>query len=927
MPLSAGTRLGPYEILSALGSGGMGEVYRARDTKLDRDVAIKILPDALAADPERIARFEREARTLASLNHPNIAAIYGLEEGPAEAGRHTRALVIELVEGEDLSQRIARGPIPLDQALPIARQIVDALEAAHEQAIIHRDLKPANIKLRPDGTVKVLDFGLAKAMDPVGTTANVSQSPTLTTPAMTLAGMILGTAAYMSPEQAKGRPADKRSDVWAFGCVLYEMLTGKRAFEGDDVSDTLAAVLRGAPDWSALPASTPAPIGKLLRGCLEKDRKERVPDIAVARLEIKEALAMPAGSGAAAAGAPAIQPRPLWRRALPVVAAAVVAGAIVGAAAWALRPSPPSSPVTRFTFALGEGQQFTAVNTQSLAVSPDGTRLVYVANNQLYLRSMSDPEARPIPGTQQTQSPYAPVFSPDSQSIAFFSTVDRAVKKIAVSGGAAVTLCPAVPQFFGMNWDSGGIVFGQAKGIMRVSANGGQPEVLVSVKDGEVMYGPQVLPGGEWVLFTVATAATTEAWDKAQIVVQSLKSPERKTLVSGGSEARYLPTGLGSPKRAEREGGHLVYALGGVLFAVPFDLPRLAVTGGPVPIVEGVKRSSGTTGAAHFSVSSTGSLVFVPGPVSTSSAQSDLALIDRNGTVQPLKLQPGPYEYPRLSSDDKRIAVGSDDGKDAIVWIYDVAGASSARRLTLGGRNRVPVWSADGERVAFQSDRDGDLSLFWQRADGTTAAERLTKPDKDTAHVPESWSPDGKTLLFSIAKGSSYSVAALSLPDKKVTLFGGIQSPFPPAATFSPDGRWVAYSAGAPAAFSGSLFVQPFPATGATYPISKGGGFHPTWATDGKELFYGAGTTIFVAVSATTRPTFTFGNPVPVPRLFVERGPMFERNNDITRDGKHFLGVVTAGLAATGSGAATANQIQVVLNWFEDLKARVPGGK
>ena len=408
-----------------------------------------------------------------------------------------------------------------------------------------------------------------------------------------------------------------------------------------------------------------------------------------------------------------------------MVAAAVVASAIAGAAGWTLKP-PPALAVSRFTFALGEGQQFTTYNNQSLAVSPDGTRLVYVANNQLYLRSMSDLEARPIPGTQQTTTPFTPVFSPDGQSIAFFSQVDRAVKKIAISGGAAVTICPANQPFLGMTWDTAGIVFGQAKGIMRASANGGQPEVLVSVKDDEVMYGPQVLPGGEWLLFTLATAATADGWNKAQIVVQSLKSSERKTLVSGGSDGRYLPT------------GHLVYALGGVLFAVPFDLPRLAVTGGPVPIVEGVKRSSGSSGTAHFSVSITGSLVFVPGPASTSSARSDLALVDRNGAVQPLKLPPGAYEYPRLSPDGKRIAVGSDDGKDAIVWIYDVAGASSARQITLGGRNRVPVWSANGERVAFQSDRDGDLGLFWQRADGTTSAERLTKPDKDTAHVPES---------------------------------------------------------------------------------------------------------------------------------------------------------------------------------------------
>ena len=905
MALILGTRLGVYEVTAQIGEGGMGEVYRARDTRLKRDVALKILPESFASDPDRLARFQREAEVLASLSHPNIAVIYGLEESNA-----TRALVMELVDGETLADRIARGPISIDEALPIAKQIAEALEAAHEQGIIHRDLKPANIKVPEDGTVKVLDFGLAKAVDPAtGSSPGASMSPTLSLHA-TMAGVILGTAAYMSPEQARGKTVDKRADIWAFGAVLYEMLTGTRAFDDEDVSMTLSKVLQREPDFDALPPTVPARVGQALRVCLRKDPKQRAGDIRDVRLALEGAFETTIPG--TAAPAPAIQPRPLWRRALPVVAAAVVVSAMVGAAAWTLKPTPPLA-ISRFTFALPEGQQFAVINSQSLALSPDGTRLVYVANSQLYLRSMSDLEARPIPGAQVRGAPFDPVFSPDGQSIAFFSQVDRAVKKIAVSGGAAVTICPVddAQRVLGMTWDAGGIVFGQAKGIMRVAANGGQPEVLVSSKDGELVYGPQVLPGGEWVLFTVASAATTEAWDKAQIVVQSLKSSERKTLVSGGSDARYLPT------------GHLVYALGGVLFAVPFDLRRLAVTGGPVPIVEGVKRSQGITGAAHFSVSSTGSLVFVPGPASTSSAQSDLALVDRNGAVQPLKLPPGAYEYPRLSPDGKRIAFGTDNGKDAIVWIYDVAGARSARQITLGGRNRVPVWSADGERVAFQSDRDGDLGLFWQRADGTSAAERLTAPDKDTAHVPESWSPDGKTLLFSVAKGSSYAVAALSLTDKKVTPVGGIQSPFPPAATFSPDGRWVAYSATAPGPPTGSLFVQPFPTTGATYPISSG--FHPMWSADGRELFYvtGAGIAQFGAVSVTTRPTFTFGNRVPLPRPFVERGPAFERNHDITRDGKRFLGVVPAGQSST-SGAPAASQIQVVLNWFEELKARVP---
>ncbi len=878
----------------------------ARDTTLNRDVAIKVMPDLFANDADRLARFTREAQTLASLNHPNIAHIHGLEESGG-----VRALVMELVEGDDLSQRIAHGAIPLAEALPIAKQITEALEAAHEQGIIHRDLKPANIKVRPDGTLKMLDFGLAKAMEPTGAMSpNVSQSPTITTPAMTQAGMILGTAAYMSPEQARGKIVDKRADIWAFGAVLYEMLTGKRAFEDEDVSMTLSKVLQREPDFDALPLTVPERVSQALRVCLRKDPKQRVGDIRDVRLALEGAFetTVPGTAGPA----PAIQPRPLWRRALPVVAAAVITGAMVGAAVWTLKPTPPLT-VARFTFALGEGQQFTSVNNQSLAVSPDGTRLVYVANNQLYLRSMSDLEARPIPGTQQgTSTPFTPVFAPDGQSIAFYLGAVRAVKKIAVSGGTAVTICPADQPFLGMNWDSGGIVFGQAKSIMRVSANGGQPEVLVSVKDGELMYGPQVLPGGEWLLFTLATTATADGWNKAQIVVQSLKSSERKTLVSGGSDGRYLPT------------GHLVYALGGVLFAVPFDLRRLAVTGGPVPIVEGVKRSLGTSGTAHFSVSSTGSLVFVPGPASTSSAL-DLALVDRNGSVQPLKLPLGAYEYPRLSPDGKRIAFGSDDGKEAVVWIYDVAGASSARRLTLGGRNRVPVWSADGERLAFQSDREGDLGLFWQRAAGTTAAERLTKPDKDTAHVPESWSPNGKTLLFSVAKGSSYAVAALSLPDKKVTPVGGIQSVFPPSATFSPDGRWVAYSASEAGGAAGSVFVQPFPTTGATYPISKGSGFHPMWSPDGRELFYltGGGSNQFVVVSVTTRPTFTFGNPVPVARPFPPSSQRFERNNDITLDGKRFLGVVAAGQNAA-SGAPAAPQIQVVLNWFSELQQRVP---
>jgi Tol biopolymer transport system component len=909
LAVTPGTRLGVYEVTAPIGEGGMGQVFRAHDTKLNRDVALKFLPDAFARDPDRLARFTREAQTLAALNHPNIAAIYGIEESSG-----VRALVMELVEGEDLSAHIARGPMPLAEVLPIAKQIADALETAHEQGIIHRDLKPANIKLRPDGTVKVLDFGLAKAMEPAsGALPSISMSPTITTPAMTQAGMILGTAAYMSPEQAKGRAADKRSDVWAFGCVLFEMLTGKRAFEGDDVSDTLAAVIRGEPDWTALPATTPTPIHRLLRRCLEKDRKERVPDIAVARVEIKEALAMPASIGAAAV-ALATQPRPLWRLAVPFVATAIVAVAIGGFAAWSFRSSAPPPTVTRFTYRLAEGQQFTNPGRQMVAISPDGTQMVYVATQGLYLQSMSETEARLIPGAEVTPGEgTSPVFSPDGRSIAFRSGVDQTLKRIDVRGGAVVTICPSGAPF-GMSWGPDGILFGESgKGIMRVSANGGKPELLVSVKSDELAHGPQMLPGGQAVLFTLAATGTdSDRWDRAHVVVQTLKSGERKTLIDGGSDARYVST------------GHLVYALGGTVFAVPFDLRRLEVRGGPVPIVEGVLRAN-FTGTAQFSVSSGGSLIYIPGPVSTS-RKSSLALVDRKGAVETLKLPPDKYEHPRVSPEGKRLAYATDDGNDANVWTYDLSGASAPRRLTFGGKNRFPIWSADGERVVFQSDREGDLGIFWQRADGTDQAARLTKPDQGTSQAPESWSPDNKRFLFRVVKERSVSLWTFSIEDKKAAPFGDVRSQNPTNAVFSPDGRWVAYSTnlalGEVLAEAGGIFVQPFPTTGAKYQISSVTGKHPLWSPDGKELLYSlpAG---FVAVALTTQPTFTVGNPVQAPqgRLFDVIGPESPRRYDTTPDGR-ILGIVTA--ARTPSGAAAAPEIQVVLNWSEELKQRVP---
>ncbi|MBI3264101.1 MAG: protein kinase, partial [Acidobacteria bacterium] len=533
---------GAYEILAAIGAGGMGQVYRAHDTKLGRDVALKVLPESFAHDPDRVARFRREAQVLASLNHPHIAAIYGLEEANG-----SQFLVLELVEGETLTQRLKAGVLPLDEALSIARQIAEALEAAHEKGIIHRDLKPANIALTADSQVKVLDFGLAKALDPAPV-ADLSHSPTLTV-AATQAGVILGTAAYMSPEQAKGRAADKRSDVWAFGCVLYEMLTGRRAFEGEDVSDTLAFVLTKEPDWRRLPIETPAPISKLLRRCLQKDRNERLADASDARLEIQDALTPPAADAVAAGGAPtaAVRPARLAWALVGVLAVVVVLLAVPNSRHVTEAPA-PARHLARFSLPLPEGQRFTAGGRQLVAISPDGTQMVYMASQRLYLRSMSELESRVISGTESTVAPSHPVFSPDGRSVVFWNG-DQTLKRIAVSGGAPVTICQA-DNPYGVSWSTDGILFGQGtKGIMRVSASGGKPEVLVQVKGDELAHGPQMLPGGQAVLFTLATGTGADRWDKAHVVVQSLRSGERKTLIEGGSDARYLPT------------GHLVYAL------------------------------------------------------------------------------------------------------------------------------------------------------------------------------------------------------------------------------------------------------------------------------------------------------------------------------------------------------------------------------
>ena len=730
---------------------------------------------------------------------------------------------------------------------------------------------------------------------------------------MTGVGVLLGTAAYMSPEQAKGREADKRSDIWAFGCVLYEMLTGQQPFAGEDVSDTLANVLKREPDFSVLPADVPRAIRALVQRCLVKDRRQRIADISVAQFLLTE----PAGL-ATETTAPQVVQRELTRKPALAMATAVLLTAIVaGMAAWILRPAATRpSPVVWFTVLLPEGQRFSSAARQVVAISPDGTQLVYAANLQLYRRSIGELEAQPILGTNSSPSTRC-----SHRTVApLRSTLGRTGRSnsIPVSGGTPATIARAGPPF-GMSWGEDGIVFGGGpEGIFRVSPKGGAPEQLVSVDADQLAHGPQILPGGKSVLFTLATGTDAGRWDAAQIVVQSLTSRERKTIINGGSDGRYVPS------------GHLIYAVSGSLFAVAFDPLTQTVGGAPVSVLVGVGRSVPTeaTGTAKFSVSETGSLVYAVGPADTTSNLRALVLSDRNGVPVPLKLPPGNYAHPRVSRDGARLAVGIDGRQEAHVWIYDLAGTSTMRRLTLQGRNRYPVWSADGRRVAFQSDRQGDLGIFSQSADGGGEVERLTMPSQGAAHVPESWSPDGKHLLFTEQKGSDYTLFSLSLADRTNAQFGGVRSSAPTSAGFSPDGRWVTYAedGGGMLTSNRGVFIQPFPATGEIYPVPRTRiDFHPVWSPDGKELYYvSAAVFPFVAVSVRTQSGVTFGPPAEVsPAVPRPRLTLYDvRGYDVLPDGK-FLSLVPVG-NQDAAEAPPRQEIGVVLNWMEELKRLVP---
>ena len=762
MTLSPGTTLGVYQVTAKIGEGGMGEVWQARDTKLDRDVALKVLPEAFTSDPDRLARFEREAKVLASLNHPNIGSIYGLEEAEG-----VRALVLELVEGPTLADRIKQGPIPLDEALPIAKQIAEALEAAHERGVIHRDLKPANIKVKDDGTVKVLDFGLAKAFQPDASDPGLSASPTISlTAAATQMGMVIGTAAYMSSEQAKGKVVDKRADVWAFGVVLFEIFSGRKPFVGDDVSDTLALVLKFEPEWDVLPTDTPPRIRQLIQTCLQKDPKRRLHDVADVRLAMEGVFETTVSASAGPTVAPTLQ---VWQRPTVVLAAVVTTGLVCGLAVWSLT-RPGTQAVSRFEIPLRAEEAFTGTGRHMVAVSPDGRQIVYSTPNGLALRSLNEVTPVLVAGTDGGAR--EPFFSPNGLSIGFYTRTSNQLQKVFASGGAPVTL-GTVPAPHGASWGVDDVIlFGQgADGIWRVPGTGGTPEAVIAVEDGEEAHGPQMLPG-EWVLFTLLPAGV-RSWDEAQIVVQSLATGERVVLIERGRDARYVET------------GHLVYVVSGVVTAMAFDLGAREVLGGPVPLIEGV-RDTTATGATQFSVARNGSLVYAP-RAGGSGGDYSLSWMRATGEVTPTAAPPRNYGDMRISPDGTRIAVEVFDPESAVdVWIWHLDDGPLARLTFDDAGDSAPLWTPDGERVVFSSDRDGG-GLFWKAADGTGEVERLLESRNQPR--PWGWSTDGR-LVFDQLPGDIGVVTVEG--DRTVEML--FETEFrerEPAV--SPDGRWIAY--------------------------------------------------------------------------------------------------------------------------------------
>lgn len=940
MQLEPGTRLGPYEVVGPIGAGGMGEVYRARDTRLDRTVALKLLPAFFASDPDRLARFEREAKTLAALNHPNVAQIFGVVELPAKAGSHNvgshsagsdgtgYALAMEFVDGEDISQRLAHGPLPIDEAIAIARQIADGLEAAHEQGIVHRDLKPANVKVRPDGTAKVLDFGLATAdnADVARSFSSASasaigqgaaNSPTFTSPAHlrqgsggpgTEMGVILGTAAYMSPEQARGKAVDKRTDIWAFGCVLFEMLTGRTAFGGETVTDMIAALLTRDPDWSQLPAQTPLSVRRLLERCLQRDPKRRLRDIGDAAIEL-DAAADEAGSVYVVAH------RMTWRHvALPAIAILLLVAAASAAIARRLaRPAPPDATHMSIT-PPGGTTLYAWNNQQTAAISPDGRRVVYLVSSpdKLMTRSLDGFHATEL--KDAGRDPRGPTFSPDGGWIAYIAGdagSARYLAKMPAGGGTPVRICSLPGAIRGMTWGRDDtIVFGTpvaGKGLFTVSASDGDPAELTTPdgSTGELGHDwPHALPDGKHVTFRIRRAGGVDASD---IALLSLDTGKWSVLIKSATAPQYVST------------GHLLYSSGGRLHAVAFDLSALAVRGDPVVMIDQVVTKN--TGAAEFGVSANGTLMYIAGHVQARMAS--LVWRDRNGQSTPIDAQRAPYGESALSPDSRHLAVTMSEGGQRIgLWLLDLERDTLSLVTPVGVEAARPTWSIDGGSIAFWSPNAGGEGkpggIFSISASGAEPPARLTEAQSGERQYPETWTPDGRSLIFSRLVGAGGSRTGDS--DLYQLTLGATPAVAPLLAVagaqreprLSPDGRWLAYLS-----FESSsepqLYVRPYPdINGARILVSSGSAIGASWRRDGRELIYADADEMFAVPVSEGGGVLSVGKPVTLMRFEPGSGIL-----DVAADGQRFL------FASARDDSVDAKEIRIVLNWFEELKAKM----
>jgi Tol biopolymer transport system component len=900
MTLNVGTQLGSFEITGLLGKGGMGEVYRATDTKLGREVAIKTLPATLADDADRLSRFEREAKLLATLNHAHIAAVHSLDETDG-----TLYIAMELVEGESLEARLKTGPIPLEEALTYGLQIASALEAAHEKGVVHRDLKPANIMLTSEGMIKVLDFGLAKAFAGNPNEASPAHSPALSV-AMTQQGLVLGTAGYMSPEQASGQATDQRADVWAFGVVMYEMLTGQPVFSGESVPHILADVLKTTPDWTRLPALHPR-LKLMLERCLEKKPRERYHAIADARADLEHALADPSGAKVAPGDAAlATEPRSL----LPWAAATVVLAALAAAAAWFAKPEPPLQ-VSRWAHVIPDDVEFGPGNGRNMiGISPDGTTIAFTTTRNIYLRSIDALGSRPIAGTENCGAACSePTFSPDGQWLVYRDGIVGGLAKIPVIGGTPVSLVTDVPAGAGagLSWGSDdSIRYGALDGIYRVPADGGEPELVVSAESlGTAIAAPQLLDNGAILFSTLGQG----------IAVQPPDFDTPPFALFPGTFAKYVET------------GHIVYKNGDTLFAVPFDVDALEVTGGPVPVVPQVL-------GGRFSISASGSLAYQPGTLEQAVTTTELTLVDRTGQQTPLAVASRSYHNPRISPDGARLAVeasGTDDSTD--IWVYELDGRTQMRQLAAEGNNTRPMWTPDGEQLTFTSDRDGWSRIYLQSADLSGTAVALTPAEfSNVPLVAESWTPDGRTLAFSQMGTPPRSLWTVTFdgngePGEPVRFAGGETDGDAFSGAFSPDGNWLVYMR-VLGVGNEQLFMEPFPPNGTRFQLTQTSGSNPLWSPGGTELFYRYGQqTLLGAGGEPPRPPELFSIEItldPAPRFSTERALPIEnfsvsgREYDITPDGERFIVVFPE--RSSSSDEIPRNQIYVVQNWLEELR-------